>query len=119
MKLGIDLGSRFVKIAVQNGENIEFHREDTVFFYKNRVKRENNTVKIDLSAYGADENTSITATGYGRNMLSFANANVISEIKAHYQGALKATGEDEFILVDVGGQDSKVIYVRDATSKIS
>lgn len=113
MKLGIDLGSRFVKIAVQNGENIDFHREDTVFFYKNRVKRTESTIEIDLSAYGANENTIITATGYGRNMLSFANANVISEIKAHYQGALHSTGEDEFILVDVGGQDSKVIYVRE------
>ncbi len=113
MKLGIDLGSRFVKIAVQNGEKIDFHREDTVFFYKNRVKRDESGVKIDLSAYNADENTIITATGYGRNMLTFANANVISEIKAHYQGALQSSGENEFILVDVGGQDSKVIYVRD------
>lgn len=113
MKLGIDLGSRFVKVAVQNGTDITFHREDTVFFYKNRVKRDNGSVTIDLSAFGAEDGAQITATGYGRNMLSFANANVISEIKAHYRGALETTGEKEFILVDVGGQDSKVIYVRD------
>ena len=113
MKLGIDLGSRFVKIAVQNNGNIEYHREDTVFFYKNRVKRSDGEVRIDLSAYGTDGSEQITATGYGRNMMSFSNANVISEIKAHYKGALESTGEREFILVDVGGQDSKVIYVRD------
>ncbi len=113
MKLGIDLGSRFVKIAVQTETGITYHREDTVFFYKNRVKRENGEVLIDLTSYGADETCAITATGYGRNMMSFANANVISEIKAHYRGALESTGESEFILVDVGGQDSKVIYVRD------
>jgi predicted CoA-substrate-specific enzyme activase len=46
-------------------------------------------------------------------MMSFANAKVISEIKAHYRGALESTGESEFILVDVGGQDSKVIYVKE------
>lgn len=113
MKLGIDLGSRFVKIAVMNGSEIQYHREDTVFFYKNRVKRTADSTIIDLSSYGADDSAQITATGYGRNMMTFSNANVISEIKAHYRGALETTGEREFILVDVGGQDSKVIYVRD------
>lgn len=113
MKLGIDLGSRFVKIAVKDGDEITFHREDTVAFYKNMVKREGDETFIDLTKFGADEDAQITATGYGRNMMSFANANVISEIKAHYRGALEATGESEFILVDIGGQDSKVIYVKD------
>jgi len=113
MKLGIDLGSRFVKIAALEDGNIDTFREDTVFFYKNLVKREKGKAYIDLSIYGADEKTEITATGYGRNMMSFANATVVSEIKAHYRGALEAVDEKEFILVDVGGQDSKVIYVKD------
>jgi len=113
MKLGIDLGSRFVKIAVKTDDDCNFFREDTVFFYKNMVKRNNGEVLIDLSSYGADDNADIVATGYGRNMMSFANARVISEIKAHYRGALETIKKDEFILVDVGGQDSKVIYVKD------
>jgi len=113
MKLGIDLGSRFVKIAVKEGEDIRFFREDTVHFYKNMVTRHEDKVFIDLSVYGADADAEIIATGYGRNMMSFANANVISEIKAHYKGALVSTEEQEFILVDIGGQDSKVIYVKD------
>jgi len=112
MKLGIDMGSRFVKIAVKR-DSVEFFREDTVYFYKNMVKREGKEVFIDLSRYGAEPGAEITATGYGRNMMSFANANVISEIKAHYRGAVETLGEKEFILVDVGGQDSKVIYVKD------
>ncbi len=29
MKLGIDLGSRFVKIAIKQNDEITFHREDT------------------------------------------------------------------------------------------
>jgi len=114
MKLGIDLGSRFVKIAIKKDDEINFYREDTVYFYKNRVKREDGNVLIDLSSYGATEDADIVATGYGRNMMSFANARVISEIKAHYRGALEATGDQEFILVDIGGQDSKVIYVKDS-----
>lgn len=113
MKLGIDLGSRFVKIALKDGDSVKFFREDTVHFYKNMVKRDGGDVLVDLSSYGAEPDADIIATGYGRNMMSFANANVISEIKAHYKGALVSTGEQEFILVDIGGQDSKVIYVRD------
>lgn len=112
MKLGIDLGSRFVKIAVEKDGKREFFREDTVYFYKNMVKRDGGDVYMDLSAYGA-EGAEVVATGYGRNMMSFANAKVVSEIKAHYRGALESTGEKEFLLVDVGGQDSKVIYVKD------
>lgn len=113
MKLGIDLGSRFVKIAIKQNDEITFHREDTVYFYKNMVKRDAGQVLIDLSSYGADEHTDIVATGYGRNMMSFVNARVVSEIKAHYKGALETVNEQEFILVDIGGQDSKVIYVKD------
>lgn len=113
MKLGIDLGSRFVKIAVRNGDSTEFFREDTVHFYKNMVTRDGGRAYVNLSSYGAGDNAEIIATGYGRNMMSFTNAAVISEIKAHYKGALETTGEREFILVDIGGQDSKVIYVRD------
>lgn len=112
MKLGIDLGSRFVKIAVKEGGSIRFHREDTVYFYKNMVRRDGGRIYIDLARYGA-EGAEITATGYGRNMMAFANAEVISEIKAHFRGAYETTKEAEFILVDVGGQDSKVIYSRD------
>jgi predicted CoA-substrate-specific enzyme activase len=113
MKLGIDLGSRFVKIALENDGAVQFFREDTVHFYKNMVKRDAGQVYINLEKYGVTDSAEIVATGYGRNMMSFANANVISEIKAHYKGALESTNESEFILVDIGGQDSKVIYVRE------
>jgi len=47
------------------------------------------------------------------NLLNFVNANVISEIKAHFKGAVYQTGENNFILIDIGGQDSKVIIVKD------
>jgi len=113
VKAGIDLGSRYVKLAFLKDGEITYRRWDTAEFYRSFVRRGAEGLVIDLDAAGLEHADSITATGYGRNLLNFANANVISEIKAHFRGALEATGERDFLLVDVGGQDSKVICVQE------
>lgn len=112
-ELGIDLGSRFVKICKKINAELLFEKYDTVDFYKQFImKGDNGELKID---YGISDYNSykITATGYGRNLMAFRNAEIISEIKAHFKGAKSQTGLDNFILVDIGGQDSKVIKVKD------
>lgn len=110
--VGIDLGSRFVKIIVETDGKVTYQLIDTVEFYQKNVRRIDDKLTIDLSflPFKVD---GITATGYGRNLLNFANVNVISEIKAHFKGAVYQTGENNFILIDIGGQDSKVIIVKD------
>ncbi|MCA1927804.1 MAG: acyl-CoA dehydratase activase [Calditerrivibrio sp.] len=109
---GIDLGSRFVKIVINNrGEN-HYLIFDTIEFYKEYVKKIDNKMAIDISNFPFRIDK-LFATGYGRNLLNFSNVQVISEIKAHYMGAMEQTGENNFVLVDIGGQDSKVIFVRD------
>jgi predicted CoA-substrate-specific enzyme activase len=112
-KIGIDLGSRFVKIAVLKNEEMEFVRFDTVEFYKNHIKKEGNTIHIKTENLPIKNSRNIVATGYGRNLMNFANAKIVSEIKAHYKGAIVQTGLENFTLIDIGGQDSKVISVRD------
>ena len=111
--LGIDLGSRYVKIVKADGDNIEYKRFDTVSFYKQYITRDNANTYIDVEKLGLTGDYKITATGYGRNLMSFNNAEIISEIKAHFRGALRQTGDDSFILIDIGGQDSKVILGKD------
>lgn len=111
--LGIDLGSRYVKIVKADGDNLEFKRFDTVSFYRQYITRDNTNTYIDVEKLGIDDDYKITATGYGRNLMSFSNAEIISEIKAHFRGALRQTGDDSFILIDIGGQDSKVILGKD------
>ncbi|OEU76298.1 MAG: benzoyl-CoA reductase [Desulfuromonadales bacterium C00003107] len=56
----------------------------------------------------------ITATGYSRRQIDTAEDNV-TEIKAHAAGARWALGADSEVrtLIDVGGQDSKVIVFDD------
>ncbi|HWJ02219.1 MAG TPA: acyl-CoA dehydratase activase, partial [Verrucomicrobiae bacterium] len=54
----------------------------------------------------------LVSTGYGRNSLDLAGARVIPEIKAHLVGAVFQTGLKDFTLLDLGGQDSKIIKVQ-------
>jgi len=58
-----------------------------------------------------EEVLKIYATGYGRNSISFADKS-ISEITAHTKGVSFLFPEVQGI-IDVGGQDSKVIVVED------
>jgi predicted CoA-substrate-specific enzyme activase len=116
--IGLDLGSRFIKIATDGGET---HKIDTIEFYKKHIKRDGEQVSIDLAnIYNTEQensaepvSTQFLATGYGRNLLQFDNIEIISEIKAHFYGAKMQTGEQNFTLVDIGGQDCKVIDVKD------
>ncbi len=112
-KVGIDLGSRFVKIAVSNNGNTEYFKFDTVEFYKKHIIKQDGKIAVKTEGLPIKDSDKIVATGYGRNLMEFSNAEIISEIKAHYKGALKQTGLTNFILVDIGGQDSKVIFVKD------
>ncbi len=111
-KIAIDLGSRFIKILIRQNGIDKFRMEDTVDFYKRHLKRDSENITIDLSFLGIDtEHARILTTGYGRNLLNFTNSDLISEIKAHFYGARFQTGESDFVLVDIGGQDSKIIQV--------
>jgi predicted CoA-substrate-specific enzyme activase len=54
----------------------------------------------------------MAVTGYGRNSLNIVGAEILSELKAHMLGAVWQTRLEDFTLLDLGGQDSKVIRVR-------
>ena len=106
---GIDLGSRFIKVLSFKDGSFKKQLYDTVTFYKKHIHRDGEKVSLVLEGLEGG----LLATGYGRNLLSFDNVTVISEIKAHFYGAREQTKEENFVLVDVGGQDCKVIEVRD------
>ncbi len=113
MIYGIDIGSRQVKIVFFNEKKNEFIKKikfDTFEFYNKYGKKINHKLQIDLKSLGI-LNGEIIATGYGRYNINFDDAKVIPEIQAHYWGALYQTKLNDFLLVDLGGQDSKVINV--------
>lgn len=110
---GIDLGSRSVKIVLMaDGRIVSEKVLETVDFYRDYGRRRNGELAVDFAALGLGESEAVVATGYGRNTLAIDGATVIPELKAHVLGAVWQTGLTEFTLLDLGGQDSKVIKVR-------
>lgn len=110
---GIDLGSRSVKIVLMADDKIATEKTlETVDFYRDHGRRQGDEFTVDFAALGLGAVDTVVATGYGRNTLAIAGAAVIPELKAHLLGAVWQTGLADFTLLDLGGQDSKVIKVR-------
>lgn len=110
--LGIDLGSRRVKL-IQMDKSQVFKRLsfDTVDFYRRYGKMVNGKLHINLKGLDLSED-SLVATGYGKMAVPVEGAWQIPEIQAHVKGAVYQSGLKDFTLLDVGGQDTKVVKVR-------
>lgn len=110
--LGIDLGSREVKIVLMEKKTI-IHKQkiSTMTFYKNYCIYKNGKLEVDIKSLGISEEVVAVSTGYGRNNTDISKFRQITEIKAHVYGAIYQTDLKEFILLDAGGQDVKVIKV--------
>jgi len=76
-----------------------------------------NTFKEALKKAGTNEDyvQSIVSTGYGRKSVNFANKN-ITEISCHSIGVISIFPDIKTI-IDIGGQDSKVIRIDNISKK--
>lgn len=116
--LGIDLGSRSVKIVKFEGNSMSNSSViDTAKFYRKYCTSSQGSIEIDFSKLGVSGFGKIVSTGYGRNNVNIKNSQKIVELKAHLYGAIFSTGLRDFVLLDVGGQDSKIILVEDGHPK--
>lgn len=113
MPCGIDLGSRVVKIIdYADGAVRSMTGYDTVEFYKSFGRMEGPELSVAFERLGIPPGgPPPTVTGYGRNTIRVKGARTISEVKAHTLGAVHQTGLSDFTLIDIGGQDTKVISV--------
>jgi len=109
--LGIDLGSREVKIVVMEEGLITTKKKiSTMSFYKEYCKYDGK-LEVDIEKLGVGEPDMAVSTGYGRNNTDLRMFKPINEIKAHVYGVLYQTSLKDFILLDIGGQDVKVVKV--------
>ncbi len=109
--LGVDLGSRAVKLVViEDGVQIRKEKISTIEFYKEYCNY-NEKLMVDLEKLGIDKIDLAVSTGYGRNNTNLNDFTAINEIKAHAYGAIYQTNLKNFILLDVGGQDVKIIRI--------
>ena len=106
--VGIDVGTSYVKSVIINS-----HKEILSFFIKRT-----GTALVDSSlisfekvvsnaSISKSDITHITATGFGKNKVNFANTNK-TEISSHAKGAYHYFPK-RITIVDIGGQDTKVI----------
>ena len=108
--LGIDVGSTTVKMAGINadGEMVWNHLEPVNPRVEKQVDSFLNKLKEEINSL---DDIPLVATGYGRNLVHQAVKNV-TEITCHARGVFHQLGHGG-TLVDIGGQDSKVIVVGD------
>ena len=108
--LGIDVGSTTVKMTGVNadGEMVWNHLEPVNPRVEKQVDSFLNKLKEEINSL---DDIPLVATGYGRNLVHQASKNV-TEITCHARGVFHQLGHGG-TLVDIGGQDSKVIVVGD------
>lgn len=117
---GVDCGSTEIKVCVCDGAGKILHKRKarTLFPLMEHVTKTLSGDKSILSPLTDDqqavrENHTLVATGYGRNHIKLAQGK-LTEISAHFLGAQQLLQLDgPYTIVDIGGQDSKVIEVHD------
>jgi predicted CoA-substrate-specific enzyme activase len=113
--VGIDIGSATTKVAIVNDQKIMGHKVVPTGVHCEETAREALDSLLQELTLESDRIKSVTSTGYGRRLVKFANSN-ISEISANVKGALwygEQAGLQVRTIVNLGGQDSKVIAIDD------
>ena len=106
--VGIDIGSTASKVVVLEENKVA----DAFVLPTGWNGRETARQIFDiLKAKGYADNMRCVATGYGRISVDYADK-VITEITCHGKGGFALFGQDGTI-VDIGGQDTNVIHIRD------
>jgi predicted CoA-substrate-specific enzyme activase len=109
---GLDFGSRFVKLVYGRNGKLRRRRLDSIVFFRDYLIRRPGYLGIDWDRLGLAAPEALVVTGYGKDLLK-AHFPAITEIRAHFLGALSVAGLEHFILLEMGGQDTKVLYVRE------
>lgn len=112
--IGIDIGSTNAKIAMvdENDNLIKTLVKKTGFSSKDTA---NILIKeiLDDKIFDSEEDKNdikIVATGYGRVSVENATKEV-TEITCHAKGATYIFKDDNIVIIDIGGQDTKIIDV--------
>lgn len=108
--VGMDLGSATVKAIVMN-EKFEVVGKAIIPTGASSLKAGEKCFEMVLNLCGISEKDIkyVLSTGYGRKAIPFSNAQM-TEIVCHTKGA-KSLYADLGTLIDIGGQDSKVVSV--------
>lgn len=108
-RLGIDGGSTFCKVVLIDEEDRILHKDMTHTGWQPALTARKLTEEVLTLAGISQSQCRIISTGYSRESIDFADE-ALTEITAHARGAVQLAG-DAVGVVDIGGQDSKVIKI--------
>ncbi len=106
---GIDIGSTSAKVVALNENNDILYKNVMPTGWSSTDTAEK--IRKDLSIGGIDGgNSKFIATGYGRISVPYADK-TITEITCHGKGAAFLYDVDTCTVIDIGGQDTKIISI--------
>jgi len=108
--IGIDIGSTSAKVSVLDDEDRLVYTEVTPTGWSSVETANAIYEKLEKEGYNPSANP-IVATGYGRVSVPYADKTV-TEITCHGQGAAYLFGKNDIVIVDIGGQDTKIIELK-------
>lgn len=113
--IGIDIGSTCAKLAVLDGEGRLVFRSLQPTGWSSVDTAE--SIRKKLLEEGIDpEQSPCVATGYGRISVPYADK-MITEITCHARGSMWIHDARELVVIDIGGQDTKIIRIEDGRVK--
>ena len=114
-RVGIDIGSTCAKTVVLDGEGKILQRlaQPTGWSSVDTARQ----IREQLISLGVQpEDCAVAATGYGRVSVPYADK-CVTEITCHGRGACYLQGTKDLTVVDIGGQDTKLIVVENGAVK--
>ena len=110
---GIDIGSTASKVVVLDNEKIVTQFVIPTGWSSRETAREISR-RLEEQGLSVNEEMKTIATGYGRISVDYAQK-VVTEITCHGRGGYALLGKD-CTIIDIGGQDTKVITVERGVS---
>lgn len=113
--IGIDIGSTCAKTVVMDEKKQIIHRllQPTSWSSVDTAQ----AIREKLEQLGVDmDAAAVVATGYGRISVPYADKTV-TEITCHGQGACFVHNCKNLTVIDIGGQDTKLILVENGMVK--
>ena len=107
--IGIDIGSTAAKIYTIHNEEPLFFTVPTGWSSKETAAEIEKSLRLKGIEVRDKENFRTVSTGYGREVVDYADK-AVTEITCHGKGGSFLCGGD-CTIVDVGGQDTKMITV--------
>ena len=120
--IGIDIGSTCAKTVVLGEDLTLLFRQVRPTGWSGVEAAENIFSEIKALGYLPDQaspsdplshpGAGIVATGYGRVSVPYADK-AVTEITCHAAGAARLFGQGDLEVIDIGGQDTKIVRVKD------